>query len=81
MQADPRLREAAAKGRSAIVARSEVGLRLLEECRDAGRIRMFANTEEETEKFLTGVASEKPTWYGPWIDARKHRGMPVREYI
>ncbi|MEI3004981.1 MAG: coenzyme F420 hydrogenase/dehydrogenase beta subunit N-terminal domain-containing protein [Victivallales bacterium] len=81
MQADPRLREAAAKGLSAIVARSEFGLRLLEECRDAGRIRMFANTGEETEKFLTGVASEKPTWYGPWIDARKHRGMPVREYI
>ena len=81
MQADSRLREAAAKGLSAIVARSEFGLRLLEECRDAGRIRMFANTEEETEKFLTGVASEKPTWYGPWIDARKHRGMPVREYI
>ncbi len=81
MQADPRLREAAAKGLSAIVARSEFGLKLLEECRDAGRIRMFANTGEETEKFLTGVASEKPTWYGPWIDARKHRGMPVREYI
>ena len=81
MQADPRLREAAAKGLSAIVARSEFGLKLLEECRDAGRIRMFANTGEETEKSLTGVASEKPTWYGPWIDARKHRGMPVREYI
>lgn len=81
MQADPRLREAAAKGLSAIVARSEFGLKLLKECRDAGRIRMFANTGEETEKFLTGVASEKPTWYGPWIDARKHRGMPVREYI
>ena len=81
MQADSRLREAAAKGLSAIVARSEFGLKLLEECRDAGRIRMFANTGEETEKFLTGVASEKPTWYGPWIDARKHRGMPVREYI
>ena len=63
MQADPRLREAAAKGLSAIVARSEFGLKLLEECRDAGRIRMFANTGEETEKFLTGVASEKPTWY------------------
>ena len=81
MQADPRLREAAAKGLSAIVASSEFGLKLLEECRDAGRIRMFANTGEETEKFLTGVASEKPTWYGPWIDARKHRGMPVRDYI
>ena len=54
MQADPRLREAAAKGLSAIVARSEFGLKLLEECRDAGRIRMFANTGEETEKFLTG---------------------------
>ena len=81
MQADPRLREAASKGLSAIVARSEFGLKLLEECRDAGRIRMFANTVEETEKFLTGVASEKPTWSGPWIDARKHRGMPVREYI
>ena len=42
---------------------------------------MWENTPEETEAFLTGVASEKPTWYGPWIEARKHRGMPVREYV
>ncbi len=81
MAADPRIREAAKKGLSAIVARSEFGLKLLEECRDAGYIKVFSNTEEETNAFLTGVASEKPEWYGPWIEARKHRGMPVREYV
>ena len=81
MTKDPRIREAAKKGLSAVVVRSEFGLKLLEECRDAGRIKLFANTEEETERFLTGVASEKPSWYGPWIEARKHRGMPVREYV
>ena len=81
LEKDPRIREAAAKGLSAIIARSEFGLKLLEECRDAGRIKMWENTPDETEKFLTGVAAEKPTWYGPWIEARKHRGMPVREYI
>ncbi len=81
MQKDPRKRDAAEKGLSAIIARSEFGEKLLRECRDAGQIRMWENTPEETEKFLTGVASEKPAWYGPWIEARKHRGMPVREYI
>jgi len=78
---DERLREAAKKGVTAIVARSEFALTLLEECRDAGRIKVFPNTEEETETFLRKVTAEKPDWYGPWIDARKHRGMPLREYI
>ena len=81
MQADPRKREAAAKGLSAIVARSEFGLQLLKECHAAGVIKMWENSPEETDAFLTGVAAEKPTWYGPWIEARKHRGMPVREYV
>ncbi len=81
MQKDPRKRDAAEKGLSAIVARSEFGLKLLEECRDAGVIKMWENTPEETDKFLSGVTGEKPEWYGPWIEARKHRGMPVREYL
>lgn len=81
MQADPRKRDAAFKGLSAIVARSEFGLHLLESCRDAGCIKVYSNVGNETEAFLTGVAAEKPAWYGPWIDARKHRGMPVREYL
>lgn len=81
MKLDPRKRDNKEKGLSAIVVRSEFGMQLIEACRDAGVIKLYPNSEEETEKFLYGVAEEKPTWYGPWIEARKHRGMPVREYL
>jgi len=78
---DERMREAKTHGLTTVVVRSEFAEKLLRECLAAGRIKLFDNTYEESEKLLTGVAAEKPDWYTPWIEARKHRGMPVREYV
>ena len=81
MQADPRKRDNAEKGLTALVARSEFGLELLNACHKSGAIKLYPNSEEENAVFLPAVAAEKPEWYTPWIEARKHRGMPVREYL
>ncbi|OQA86638.1 MAG: coenzyme F420-reducing hydrogenase subunit beta [Lentisphaerae bacterium ADurb.Bin242] len=80
LESDERIREAAAKGLSAILCRSGFATKLIDECRRDGCIKVFENTAEETEKFLKHVTSEKTDWYTPWIEARKRRGMPVRNY-
>ena len=78
---DERMREAKNGGLSTVVVRSAFAEEILKGCLAEGRIKLFDNTEEETTQLLTGVAAEKTTWYTPWINARKHRGMPTREYI
>jgi len=77
---DERLKEAIA-GVSAIVVRSKLGQEIIDGCAKAGQIKLFPERPGESEIFLNGVTSEKPTWYGPWIEARRRRGQPVRNYI
>ena len=77
---DERLKEAMV-GLNSIVVRSKFGQEILDDCAQSGHIKLFANRPGETEAYLTGVTSEKPSYNGCWVEARRCRGMPIRRYI
>ncbi|OGV57247.1 MAG: hypothetical protein A2X49_09915 [Lentisphaerae bacterium GWF2_52_8] len=72
----------AKNGVTAIITRSELGDSFVNAAAGAGRIKLFPDSKEVAEQFLTEVhVKGKPVANGPVIAARERRGLPTRHYI
>ena len=80
-KADPRI-EAALNGVSAVVVRSEIGQQFVDAAIEGKAVKLWKDTPEDAEAFLCEIHNVgKPVCNGPVIEARKRRGMPLREYF
>ena len=78
---DPRI-TAAKNGVSAVVVRSETGQRFVDAAIEGKAVRLWQDTPEDAQEFLREIHDVgKPVCNGPVIEARKRRGMPLREYF
>ncbi len=78
MEKDERIRKAKA-GVTAVLTRSGIGQEIFEGAREKGCIRIYPDSKADGRTFLTDIHREgKPVYNGPVVEARKRRGMPVR---
>ena len=78
---DPRI-AAALNGVSAVVVRSEIGQQFVDAAIEGKAVKLWKDTFEDGQEFLREIHDVgKPVCNGPVIEARKRRGMPLREYF
>ena len=74
--------QAAINGVSAVIVRSEIGQQFVDAAIEGKAVKLWHDTPEIAQQFLCNIHDVgKPVCNGPVIEARKRRGMPLREYF